>query len=205
VDIQGRGITVHHNLVWNALDGCKLQGFQLAAYNNTVLAGDSKGGFIVVFEPETTPEERAGWRLRNNVACAFNDRLSLRNDPRKSKRPFLLPLVTEEGTIDHNVLVPAGGEAQLFVDLAGYDFRPRLGGPLDAAGVVVEGIDKGARERPPAIGAFEARESLWQAGASWMNDGLPVPVTPAEAADLARRLRPASIQMGKTDRRYEDQ
>jgi len=29
--------------------------------------------------------------------------------------------------------------------------------------------------------------------------------TPAEATDLARRLRPASIQMGKTDRRYDDQ
>ena len=57
VDIEGRGITFHHNLVWDASVGCKLQGFQLAAYNNTVLAGDSKSGFIVVFEPEATPEE----------------------------------------------------------------------------------------------------------------------------------------------------
>ena len=205
VDIQGRGITVHHNLAWNVSVGCKLQGFQLAAYNNTVLAGDSKGGFIVVFEPEATPEERAGWRVRNNVAYAFNDRLSLRNDPRKSSRSFLLSLMTEAGAIDHNVLVPAGGEAQLFVDPARHDFRPKPGGPLDATGVAVEGIAKGAKERPPAIGAFEARESLWQAGASWMNDGLPVPVTPAEAADLARRLHPASIQIGKIDRRYDDQ
>jgi len=170
-----------------------------------VLAGDLKGGFIVVFEPEATPEERAGWRVCNNAAYAFNDRLSLRNDPRKSKRPFLLPLMTEAGAVDHNVLLPAGGEAQLFVDLARYDFRPRPGGPLDAAGVPVEGIAKGDKGRPPAIGAFEAGEWLWQAGASWMNDGLPVPVSPAEAADLARRLRPASIQMGKTDRQYEDQ
>lgn len=205
VDTQGRGITVHHNLVWNTSVGCKLQGFQLAAYHNTVLAGDLKGGFIVVFEPEATPEERAGWRVRNNVAFAFNDRLSLRHDPRKSKRPFLQPLIKEAGAIDHNVSVPAGGESQLFVDPAGYDFRPKPGGPLDATGVPVEGIAKGDKGRPPAIGAFEAGESLWQAGASWMNDGLPVPATPAEAADLARHLRPASIQMGKTDRRYEDQ
>ncbi|MEZ6129584.1 MAG: hypothetical protein R3C59_12950 [Planctomycetaceae bacterium] len=75
MDIEGRGITFHHNLVWDASVGCKLQGFQLAAYNNTVLAGDSKSGFIVVFEPEATPEECAGWRVRNNAAYAFNDRL----------------------------------------------------------------------------------------------------------------------------------
>ena len=205
VDIQGRGITVHHNLVWNASVGCKLQGFQLAAYNNTVLAGDSKGGFIVVFEPEAMPEERAGWRVRNNVAFAFNDRLSLRNDPRRSKRPFLRPLKTEAGNIDHNVLVPAGGHAQLFVDPARHDFRPKPGGPLDATGVAVEAIAKGAKGRPPAIGAFEAGESVWPAGASWLNDGLPVPVSPAEATDLARRLRPNSIPMGRTDQRYDDQ
>jgi hypothetical protein len=205
VDIQGRGITVDHNLVWNVSVGCKLQGFQLAAYNNTVLARDSRGGFIVVFEPEATPEERAGWRVRNNVTYAFNDRLSLRNDPRKSRRPFLLPLMTEEGAVDYNVLVTAGDEAQLFVDPANYDFRPKPGGPLDATGVAVEGISKGDRGRPPATGALETVGGFWQAGASWLNDGLPVPVSPAEAADLARRLRPASIQMGKTDQRYDDQ
>jgi hypothetical protein len=205
VDIEGRGIRVHHNLVWNASVGCKLQGYQLAAYNNTLLTRDSKGGFIVVYEPEATPEERAGWRIRNNVAIAFNDRLSLRNDPRKSQRPFLLPLATEAGAIDHNVLVPAGTEAQLFVDPARHDFRPRPGGSLDATGVAVEGIVKGDEGRPPAIGAFEASEDPWQAGATWMNDGLSVPVSPAEAADLAHRLRPASVHIGNTDQRYDDQ
>jgi hypothetical protein len=92
VDIQGRGITVHHNLAWNVTVGCKLQGYQLAAYNNTVLTHDANGGFIVVFEPDASPEELAGWRVRNNVAYAFYDRLSLRNDPRKSKREFAMPM-----------------------------------------------------------------------------------------------------------------
>ena len=103
------------------------------------------------------------------------------------------------------MLVPASDEAKLFADPDGYDFRPKPGGPLDATGVAVDGIVKGASGRPPAIGAFEAGESLWQAGATWMNDGLPVPATPAAAADLARHVRPASIQMGKTERQYEDQ
>jgi hypothetical protein len=61
VDIQGRGITVHHNLVWNASVGCKLQGYHLSAYNNTVLSSNSAGGFIVVFEPDASLEERAEW------------------------------------------------------------------------------------------------------------------------------------------------
>ena len=205
VDIEGRGITFHHNLVWDASVGCKLQGFQLAAYNNTVLAGDSKSGFIVVFEPEATPEECAGWRVRNNAAYAFNDRLSLRNDPRKSQRRFLLPLATEDGAIDHNRVVSAADQARWFVDPASYDFRPKPGGPLDAAGVAIEGIAKDSTGGPPAIGALETGGTAWLAGASWMNDSLPVPVSPAEASALARHLRPAAVQPGKPDRRYDDQ
>lgn len=205
VDIEGRGITFHHNLVWDASVGCKLQGFQLAAYNNTVLAGDSKSGFIVVFEPEATPEERAGWRVRNNAAFAFNDRLSLRNDPRKSQRRFLLPLATEDGAIDHNRVVSAADQARWFVDSASYDFRPKPDGPLDAAGVAIEGIAKDSTGGPPAIGALETGGTAWLAGASWMNDSLPVPVSPAEASALARNLRPAAVQLGKQDRRYDDQ
>lgn len=45
----------------------------------------------------------------------------------------------------------------------------------------------------------------WQAGANWMNDGLPLPMSPADATELAKRLRPASIPLVKHDRRYEDQ
>jgi len=205
VDIQGRGITVHHNLVWNVTVGCKLQGYQLAAYNNTVLTHDANGGFIVVFEPVASAEELAGWRVRNNVAYAFSDRLSLRNDPRKSRRKFVLPMGTIEGSIDHNVIIQAENHSQLFVDASGHDYRPKHPGLLAGKGVAVNGLATIDQSGPPSIGALEPNTIPWQAGANWMNDGLSVPTTPAEATELARRLRPASIPLIKHDRRYEDQ
>ena len=205
VDIEGRDIAFHHNLVWNATVGCKLQGFQLAAYNNTVLVNDPQSGFIVVFEPEATSEERAGWRVQNNVAYAFLDRLSLRSDYKNAGRPFLLPLQPKEGAIDHNAMISAGEESRLFVDPANYNFRPAPGGPLDAAGVAAPGIAEGMNGRPPSIGAYETGEAPWKVGADWMNDGLPVPATELEATNLARRLRPASCQVGQTDEKREEQ
>ncbi len=205
VDIQGHGITVHHNLVWNASVGCKLQGYQLAAYNNTVLTHDANGGFIVVFEPEASPEELAGWRVRNNVAYAFYDRLSLRNDPRKSTRQFAVPLASVQGAIDHNVIVQAEDLPQLFQDRSSHDFRPQPGGPLDSTGVIVEGITDETQSSSPAIGALEPNVHPWRAGANWMNADLPVPTSPAEATELAKQLRPASIPIGKPNRRYQDQ
>jgi len=205
VDIQGRGITVHHNLVWNVTVGCKLQGYQLAAYNNTVLTHDANSGFIVVFEPDATADELAGWQVRNNVAYAFFDRLSLRNDPRKSTREFVLPLTPVDGAIDHNVTVQADGHSQVFVDLMSRDFRPKPNGPLDGTGVIVEKITSSVGGAKPPIGALEPGISPWQAGANWMNDGLPVSTSPAEADELAKRLRPKSIPLLKHDRRYDDQ
>jgi hypothetical protein len=205
VDIQGRGITVHHNLVWDVAGGCKLQGYQLAAYNNTVLTNDANGGFVVVFEPDATAEEIAGWRIRNNVAYSFFDRLSLRNDPRKLTREFVKPLASVEGLIDHNVMVQGGNERQLFMDLAGHDFRPRVAGPLAGKGVVIDGMRDTNPNNSPSIGALEPDETSWQVGANWMDSGLKVPLSPAEASELAKRLRPASIVMGKHDRRYDEQ
>ncbi|MCX7015334.1 MAG: right-handed parallel beta-helix repeat-containing protein [Candidatus Sumerlaeota bacterium] len=205
VDIEGRDIVFHHNLVWNASSGCKMQGFKLLGYNNSIIVDARQSAFIVVFEPEATPEERAGWRVRNNVAYAFHDRKSLRGDYSNAKRPFLLPLKPEEGAIDHNTAIPKDGEADLFVDFTAYDFRPRPGGPLDAAGVAVPAIAEGTNGRPPSIGAYETGESPWKVGADWMDDNLLVPATEREAADLARRLRPVSCPVGRIDRQYERQ
>jgi hypothetical protein len=205
VDIQGRGITVHHNLAWNVTVGCKLQGYQLAAYNNTVLTHDANGGFIVVFEPDATAEELAGWRVRNNLAFAFLDRLSLRNDPRKTQREFVIPLAFVEGSVDHNTIVHAENQSQLFVDPSAYDFRPKPAGPLAGTGVAIDGFATANPGSPPSIGALEPNTIPWQAGADWMNDHLPVAKSPAEATELAKRLRPASIPLIKHDRRYDDQ
>ena len=205
VDIQGRNITFHHNLVWNALVGCKMQGFQLEGYNNTLLVNKPKAGFIVVFEPEATAAERAGWRIRNNAAYVFIDRLPLRSDYKHAGRKFQLPLKPETGTIDHNVTISENDESRLFLDFAHDDFRPRPGGPLDAAGLPIPAIAEGLAGRPPSIGALETDEPPWIAGADWVNENLSVPLTPQVASDLARHLRPATCSVNHLDTQYDKQ
>ena len=78
VDQHGRDILFHHNLVWNSLSGCKLEGFVLSAYNNTVLADNLAFPFMVVFDSGGSPQDLDRWRVQNNVAYGFIDRLSLR-------------------------------------------------------------------------------------------------------------------------------
>ncbi len=196
VDIQGRDLTFHHNLVWNASTGCKLQGYQLTAYNNTVLGSGPRSAFLVVFEPGATAAERAGWRVQHNVAYAFLDRLSLRADPRRGQRRNLLPLAPEPGAIEHNHVIAAGEEAQLFVDFAHHDFRPRPGGPLDATGATLPGLAAGTAGRPPSPGALEAGVPPWTAGADSLPAGRTAPLSPAAASALARHLRPPALAIG---------
>lgn len=203
VDIQGRDIVFHHNLVWKASVGCKMQGFQLAGYNNTLIVNNPKGGLIVVFEPDISPAERNGWRVRNNVAYSLLDRMSWRSDYKNAKREFVLPLKAEAETIDFNATVSPGAETQFFVDPARYDFRPKPGGPLDAAGVVIPGIAEVNGGNPPSIGALETGQAPWVAGADWMNDDLPVPRSTMAATELARQTRPESLILEISDSRDE--
>jgi hypothetical protein len=203
VDLQGRDITFHHNLVWQASAGCKMQGYQLSGYNNTVLVNDPRSAFLVVFEPEATAADRAGWRLQNNIAYAFLDRLSLRADPRRGQRRNLLPLAPEAGAIDRNHGIAAGEEPQLFLDFARDDFRPRPGGPLAASGAPIPGIAEGRGGRPPSLGAMESDEPPWIAGASWLPSGLTAPATPREAAALARQLRPPTLAIGRPHSEFD--
>jgi hypothetical protein len=203
VDIQGREIVFHHNLVWNAGVGCKMQGFQLEGYNNTLVVNNPDRGLIVVFEPDISPTERAAWRVRNNVAYSFLDRMSWRSDYKNADREFVLPLAQEAGTIDSNITIVPGEEERLFVDAAQFDFRPKPGGPLDAAGVAVPGIAEGKGGRPPAIGALETDEAPWLAGADWIDGGLTVPDNAEAATKLARRLRPETCPVGMVGERSD--
>jgi len=197
VDLQGRDLTFDHNLVWHATAGCKLQGYRLFAHHNTVLVHEPRSGFLVVFEPAASAAERAGWRVRNNVAYAYLDRLSLRGDPRRGQRRNLLPLADEPGIVEGNHRIPAGEEGRLFADFPDDDFRPRPGGPLD--GTALPPADPGTNRpgRPASPGALEPGVPPWRPGAGWRPDTHALPATPAAAGALARRLRPAQLEVGR--------
>jgi hypothetical protein len=191
VDIEGREMTFHHNLVWNARNGAKMQGYWLEVYNNTVVVNNPLHPLMIVFEPDATEEERALWRVRNNAAYLFIDRKSLRGDYSDNPRPTIIPLAMEPGTIDYNVVIPDDNEESVFVDPANFDFRPLAGGALDRTGVTIPGIAERVDGQPPSVGALEPEAALqWRPGADWRPDQHPLPQTPGEATDLARILLP---------------
>jgi len=91
VDIQGRGITVQHNLVWAVTVGCKLQGYQLAAYNNTVLTPKSipllehdLQGNKLANAPQTLKDRRFRCVWQTDAALSFVER--------HAREPFFLYL-----------------------------------------------------------------------------------------------------------------
>ncbi len=193
VDIEGRDMTFHHNLVWNARNGAKMQGHWLEVYNNTVVVNNPNHPLMIVFEPDATDSDRERWRVRNNAAYHFIDRKSLRGDYSDDPRPTIIPLEVQPGTIDYNVVIPEDDEGSVFVDPANFDFRPLAGGALDRTGVNIPGIAERADGQPPSVGALEPEASLqWVPGADWRPDEHPSPQTPQEATDLARILLPES-------------
>jgi hypothetical protein len=196
VDVEGRGMRFDHNLVWNTRNGAKMQGYWLEVYNNTIYVNNSNYPLMIVFEPDATEEERALWRVRNNTAYAFIDRKSLRGDYSSNPRPTIIPLATEPGAIDYNVVIPAGEEHEVFADPDNFDFRPLPGGILDKTGVTVPGVAERADSQPPSVGALEPELALlWRPGADWRPDGRPVPQTPREATDLAIILLNGTLEV----------
>jgi hypothetical protein len=191
VDIEGREMTFHHNLVWNARNGAKMQGHWLEVYNNTVVVNNPLHPLMIVFEPDATASDREKWRVRNNTAYHFIDRKSLRGDYSNEPRPTIIPLEMQPGTIDFNVVIPEDNEGEVFVDPSNFDFRPLAGGALDRTGVTIPGIAERADGQAPSVGALEPEADLqWIPGANWRPDTHPLPQTPREATDLAEILLP---------------
>lgn len=198
VDQFGRNIVFHHNLVWNTIAGCKLEGTVLSGVNNTVLAENPTAPFMVVFDRGA---DRTEWRVEDNAAFRFVDRDSLR----ETSNPQYRPLAVRSGSIDHNVAFgSAGGANACFVDPAEFDFRPKPGGPLDHAGVFVAGIDPPS-DRRPSIGALDSGGEPWVPGADWLGGDLAVPASARAATELARRLRPPDLAIDRQSERYGEQ
>ncbi|HAC92051.1 MAG TPA: hypothetical protein DCF63_15715 [Planctomycetaceae bacterium] len=73
----------------------------------------------------------------------------LAEDPRKTKREFVIPLATVAGSIDYKVVAQAENQSQLFVDPSAYDFPPKPVGPLARNGVAIDGLATVSPGSPP--------------------------------------------------------
>jgi len=158
-DDQTRGLTVHHNVVWDCdWFGIIVKGDRNRVYNNTVLGS---GRFDVLLRSQAEPKKpwRKQWPLLKvqnaNTEC-FN------NVGRKisSSHARLQPLIGEHG---NNYT----GPTPMLVDPEHLDFRPREGSPLVDAGRTIEGVTDGYQGKAPDVGAYERGGEHWKPGVDW--------------------------------------
>ena len=169
-DDQTRGLTVHHNVVWECgRDGIIVKGDDNLVCNNTVFGiGTLKkpgNGINLHVEPEPRKPWRHQWplleiqnrhsRIANNAAPSITG--SNAGDP----FPF-------KDNLEHNFEGVNPGLA----DPADFDFRPRPDSPLVDAGLVIPGMTDGFHGSAPDIGAYESGQDAWRPGIRWNPDAV---------------------------------
>jgi len=153
-DDQTRGLTVHHNVVWDCdWDAIIVKGDRNRVHNNTCFAN---GGCDVLMV--CTPEPKKPWREQWPLLEKQNEHSETFNNCARTIR----------GQRGDQAVPPTGaaannyeGEDPALVDPEGFDFRPRADSPLVNAGRPVPGITDG---EAPDVGAYEHAAEPWTAG-----------------------------------------
>ena len=178
-DDQTRGLTFHHNVVWNCRRGLIMKGNHNRVYNNTVLV-DPKAKYATASIIIPKCAEPKKWWTRNPTLAVQNEDTLVCNNA-----SFLIgdrgntPIPASE-RVSHNVTRPRG-LAGVFVNASAealrdgtFDFRPAPGSPLIDAGRVIPGFTGRHRGKAPDAGAYESGEKRWIAGADWQDEPLGV-------------------------------
>jgi hypothetical protein len=161
-DDQTRGLTVHHNVVWNCgRDGIIVKGDTNRIYNNTVFDIGSNGLEGNYISMHTEKEPYKPWRFQMpllevqnlNSHIANNAALNISGD--RKRTPF---------TPEENLLTNFYGKVLLLADPGNFDFTPAEGSPLIEAGTPIPGFTDGYVGKAPDIGAYEVGDK-WKAGA----------------------------------------
>ncbi|VGO23145.1 right-handed parallel beta-helix repeat-containing protein [Pontiella sulfatireligans] len=163
-DDQTRGLTFHHNVIWNCDEGMIVKGDFNTCYNNTILGSDGHGCLII----PTRPEPRKWWAKNkfldvqnlNSVFCSnLVETISYRYDP--------LP----------------GDQVHSNVEFAGLPFKDRLISFGGARSFNPEWI----KELDSNIGAYESGVEPWRAGADWQAPSIGIELS--INAEVARGWR----------------
>lgn len=158
-DDQTRGLTVHHNVVWDCCwYGILVKGDRNRVHNNTVLGSERAD---IMLSGRATPKKP--WRkqypslkAQNANSECYNNLAWNMSSNRRRQEPF-------NGKHGSN---RAGGKAML-VDPDRMDFRPKADSPLIDAGRIIEGITDGFVGKAPDIGAYERGGPRWIPGVDW--------------------------------------
>lgn len=176
-DDQTRGLTFHHNVVWNCNRGFILKGNHNTCCNNTVLVDPSSPtatGSIVIAK---RPEPKKWWTQWETLKVQNEDSLVCNNAsylvagragplPETDKVFANVTLPKDLGT----VFVNASPEA---LRSGTFDLRPKQGSCLIDAGRVVPGVTGPFEGQTPDAGAYEFGGENWRAGADWQSEPIP--------------------------------
>ena len=155
-DDQTRGLTFHHNVIWNCRRGMIMKGNQNKVYHNTVLvdpeAARATAGIIIAkrAEPQKWWTRHPTLPVQNEDTLVFNNAAYLIADRGGTPIP-------ESDRVSHNVILH-GGFQGVFVNASQealangtFDLRPAPGSPLIDAGRQVPNINRDA-DRNSAVG-----------------------------------------------------
>lgn len=164
-DDQTRGLTVHHNVVWDCgRDGIIVKGDDNKVCNNTVFqigTAEKPGNYINL---HTEPEPKKPWRKQWPLLEIQNQHSTIANNAAQTITG------SNKGTpfeFARNLANNNQGDDLRLVDPAQFDFRPRADSPLVDAGTVVPGITGDFEGAAPDIGAYEFGSPPWRPGATW--------------------------------------
>ena len=181
-DDQTRGLTVHHNVVWNCgWEGIVVKGDHNQVYHNTCFDNG-----LMDIRLDSVPEPEKLWRKQWPLLQVQNEHSETYNNCAADIRGW-----RKEG-------VPPGGKAAdnfvgELVDPGQFDFRPKKGSsPIDA-GRVLPGINDGYVGKAPDVGAYECGGERWTAG---YQNAIQVSESDGDAVQVVLRmpvLKPVAV------------
>ena len=172
-DDQTRGLTVHHNVVWNCgWEGIIIKGDGNNVFNNTCF-DNGKGEHAPVSETDllvfVTPEPKKPWRKQWLLLEKQNLNSRVMNNAVVKMVGSRSPNVPCGGTLANNYV---GDIKATLVDAGKLDFRPKPDSPLIDAGRQIPSITDGFTGDAPDIGAYEFGVEPWGTGVMWEEDKL---------------------------------
>ena len=178
-DDQTRGLTFHHNVVWNCRRGMIMKGNQNNVYHNTVLVdpqAEHATASIVIpqrAEPKKWWTRNPTLSVQNEDTLVFNNAAYLIGDRGNTPIP-------PSDHVSHNVILPRdlsgifANASQEALANGTFDLRPAPSSALIDAGRLMPGVTQEYQGKAPDAGAYESGGELWVAGADWQDDAIGI-------------------------------
>ena len=187
-DDQTRGLTFHHNVVWDCRRGLIIKGDHNKTFNNTCYGEEGKCYLHI----PTRPEPKKWWTRHATLEVQNPNSLFYNNVAgnivfRGKARP-------PKDHMQNNLELNPKGLKNVFVDPEKWDFRPCEGSPLIDAGRVIPGITDGYKGKAPDIGGYEFGGEFWKPGTTWQDDM----AAPTLALKLEPRRRCGGVPMPRS-------